>query len=79
MTEFKPWDHSGAVQRMAEFRQALHDADSPGFTDEQIAAMLGSYVLAVYQQHFQTSYPPEFHEMMTKQNIVSEMMIAEGA
>jgi hypothetical protein len=57
MTEFKPWDHSGAVQRMAEFKQALHDAEPPGFTDDQIAAMLGSYVLAVYAQHFQTIYP----------------------
>lgn len=71
----EPQDHSQFIEQAQAFKDQLENA-IPSFTAEEIAAMLGSFVHCVYQQVFRTEYPPELYEMLTKQSLVSDRMIA---
>lgn len=70
-------DHSQFFVQAANFkRQAM---DQRIFTRKDIAAMLGSYVLVCYQQTFAggAALPPEFMEMLTKQNTLTDWHLSQ--
>lgn len=66
--------HAAFVRQALAFRRALVQAN---FEPREIAAMLGSFVLAVYSQRHLTRMPPEMVELMTKTNVLNDRMLAE--
>lgn len=70
----EPFDHGLFIDRTLEFKSQLQEA---GFTAEEIAAMLGTWVLCVYQQQFVTQYPPEMMEMVSKQTAMINRDLVE--
>jgi hypothetical protein len=67
--------HDRFIEQAREFKRALEE--STEFTADEIAAMLGSFVLASYNQQFITQYPPEMMEMLTKQNLMVDRVLVE--
>lgn len=67
--------HESFAAQAREFKAVLTAGDC--FTPDEIAAMLGSFVLAVYQQRIASVGSPEWYESMVKQTLLAERMIEE--
>lgn len=70
--------HGTFAEAARGFKQALIDAEC--FTEDEIAAMLGSFVLSCYHQHLAAApLAPEMSEMLAKQNILNDHLLADLA
>lgn len=75
MSDVNEKPHAQFVDLAREFKDALHNAGC--FTRDEIAAMLGSFVLAVYQQQLATFTSPDAAEYMAKNTVLAERLLEE--
>lgn len=71
----EPVDFSVMIEQMRELKRQLIAAAC--FTPEEIAAMLGTFMIGSVQQHLAAEFPPEFFEMLTKHNRMSDIALSE--